>query len=190
VNDPCVFTRTNALAHDEFNRDLTGEGFAPIIPLASAATTVGSTASVAWDSTVGRTCAGSFRTTAVFKGYSTSTAKEVVTGEMRFPAANWSGAKALHAWIKVDPVTAPLEGIQLFVVSGSDYRFAGTFDSSQFAFGIWYEMVLSLTPSSYVDPTAVSRVGLQIPLNVAGTQGNPATAPTITAWIDDIWVEK
>ena len=185
----CAFKQSNALAHDEFDLDLTGEGFAPVLAVASADTTVGSTASAERDPTVGRTCPGSFRVRGVFKGY-TSTTTEVATGDLRFPSASWSSAKALHAWVKVQPADAPLQGIQLFVVSGSDYRFAGTFDTSMFMFGIWYEMVLPLAASSSFDPTMVSRVGLQLILKFAGSEGVPATPPTVSVWMDDIWVEK
>lgn len=188
-SDPCAFTGPNALAHDEFNHDLTGEGFSPVLAVTSAMTTVGSTVTAEWDSAIGRVCPGSFRLTAAFKGYSSSSA-EVMIGDIRFPAADWTGAKALHVWVKVQPTDAPLQGVQLFVVSGSDYRFLGVYDNSRFAFGTWYEMVLTLPASASFDPTLVSRVGLQVFLKSAGSAGIPATPPTTNVWLDDIWVEK
>ena len=187
---PCTFTAPpNALAYDAFDQGLTGEGFAPVLVVAVPPTSSGSTASVAWDSAVGRTCPGAFRLTGVFKGYSSSADKAI--GDLRFSAANWSGAVALHAWVRVDPASAPLEGIQLFVVSGASAgSFVGVFDSSQFAYDTWYEMVVPLVAGSQYDPTSVLRVGLQIVLKTAGSPGIPASPPTTSAYMDDIWVEK
>jgi hypothetical protein len=187
MSDPCAFTNTNAMAHDEFDHDLTGEGFGPIVSDASTTTTVGSTASAAWDPAVGHVCQGSFRLTGVFKGYATS---EVALANMVFPSANWSGAKALHAWVKVDPATAPLSGLQIFVVSGSEFRFAAAYDGMAFALGTWNELIINLAPSGAVDPTSVYRVGAMMFLKDAGSAGIPATPPTTSVWMDDVWVEK
>jgi hypothetical protein len=126
--------------------------------------------------------------TGTFKGYASTS--EVATGDLRFASVDWSGAKTLHAWVKVQPTNAPLQGIQLFIVSGSDYRFAGRYDNSQFVSGTWYELTLPLTASSFLDPTSVYRLGLQIVLKLEGSPDIPATPPTTSAWLDDIWVEQ
>ncbi|MEP7049086.1 MAG: hypothetical protein ABJB12_01985 [Pseudomonadota bacterium] len=187
--EPCVSSHPNALAFDGFDQGLTGEGFAPVMGVAAQTTSKGSTASVAWDPAVGRTCLGAFRVTGVFKGYGSSA--EIAIGDVRFPSAHWSGAIALHAWVKVDPATAPLQGIQLFVVSGNAAQFfLGTFDSASFSYGLWYEMVVPLKAGGDYDPTTVSRVGLQIALKTAGSPGIPASPPTTSAWLEDVWVER
>jgi len=188
--EPCVSSHAGALAFDGFDQGLTGGiGFAPAIAVAAQATSNGSTASVAWDATVGKSCPGAFRVTGDFKGYSSSS--EIAIGDVRFPAADWSGATALHAWVKVDPSTAPLQGIQLFVVSGSGGElFAGAFDSSAFSYGVWYEMLVPLQADTHYDPKTVSRVGVQIVLKAAGSPGIPMSPPATSAWLDDIWVEQ
>jgi hypothetical protein len=187
--EPCVSSHPNALAFDGFDDGLTGMGFAPVMAVAAQATSNGSTASVAWDAAVGKTCPGAFRVTGDFKGYSSSA--ELAIGDVRFPATDWSGAITLHAWVKVDPSTAPLQGIQLFVVSGSSGQlFASTFDSSMFSFGVWYEMAVPLKVGTSYDPKTVSRVGVQIVLKAAGSPGIPMSPPTTSAWLDDIWVEQ
>lgn len=186
---PCVSSHTNAFAFDGFDGGLTGMGFDPVLAVAAQQTSNGSTASVAWDATVGRTCPGAFRVTGAFNGYSSG--GEVAIGDVRFPSANWSGAIALHAWVKVDPATAPLQGTQLFVVSGSNGQlFASVFDSSAFSYGVWYEMIVPLKAGTNYDPTTVSRVGVQIVLRAPGSPGIPATPPTTSAWLDDVWVEQ
>jgi hypothetical protein len=186
--DPCAFSHPNAIAYDAFDEGLTGEGFAPVVT-SSQMTSDGSPVTAAWDSAVGRTCPGAFRLTSAFKGYS-STA-EVGIGDIRFPAVNWSEAGALHAWIKVNPASAPIQAIQFFVVSGpGGGGFASAYDNSMFAFDTWYEMVIPIEASSHFDPTSVLRVGLQIILKTAGSPNIPASPPTTSAWMDDIWVER
>jgi hypothetical protein len=186
--DPCAFTPPNALAYDAFDQGLTGVGFDPVLAVASPSGN-GAAVTAAWDSAAGRTCPGALLITSAFKSYASNA--DTATGDIEFPSANWTGAVALHAWVKINPSTSPLVGVQLFVVSGAGAaKFAGLFDSSRFTFGTWYEMVLPLQADTHFDPSNVLRVGLQVVLKAAGSADIPASPPTTYAVLDDIWVEK
>jgi hypothetical protein len=91
--------------------------------------------------------------------------------------------------VKLTPANAPLSEVRFFVMSGDNYLFRSTFDTSNFRNGEWNEMVLSLEPGEDFDVTKARRVGVQLTLLRAGTAGIPAEPPTIDFWLDDIWVE-
>jgi hypothetical protein len=189
--DPCVLSHPNALAFDGFDGGFSGEGFALATSTSGVSTVNGSTASTAWDAAVGLTCPGSLRLTGVFKGYTASTTmSENANGDLRFTATNWTEAVALHAWVKVDPATAPVQTIELFAVSGTNFLYDPIDDHTVFRNGKWNEMVLPLKASTTFDPTTVIRIGIEIILSPAGSPGNPAVPPTTSAWLDDVWVEK
>jgi hypothetical protein len=188
---PCVFSPSNAIAFDGFDGGFSGEGFALATSTSGVSTVNGSTASTAWDAAVGLTCPGSLRLTGVFKGYTSSTTQsENANGDLRFTAANWTAAVALHAWVKVDPATAPVKDIELFAVSGTNFLYDPVDDGTVFRNGKWNEMVLPLKAGTVFDPTSVIRIGIEIILNPAGTAGDPAVPPTTSAWLDDVWVEQ
>jgi hypothetical protein len=186
----CAFSHPGAIAFDGFDGGLSGLGFALATTMSSVSTVNDSTAGTAWDAAVGLTCPGSLQLRAVFKGYSNTATAEKAIGDLRFTTANWTGAVALHASVKVDPATAPLQSVTLFVLSGTDFRFDTITDETSFRNGEWNEMVLPLQAGTAFDPTAVARIGLNMVLKPAGTAGNPKAPPTTNAWLDDVWLEK
>jgi hypothetical protein len=183
---PCVFSHPKALAFDGFDGGLNGSGFS----LATTTASVGNngTASSVWDSAAGHSCPGALRLTIDFKGYSASST--TATGDLRFKLADWTGATVMHAWVKVSPGDAPLQGVQLFVFSDTTaFRFDSAYDDAGFRSGEWNEMILSLQPGSAYTPSQVFRIGLQVILKTAGSSGNPAVPPVTTVWLDDVWIE-
>jgi hypothetical protein len=129
--------------------------------------------------------------TAEFKGYPLSpTPGELAIGDFRFAPADWTGASALHAWVKVEPTAAPLQGVRWFVISGTNFLYASVFDTAAFRKGNWNEMILPLQNGAAFDPASVIRVGIQILLKTADSPGIPSAPPTTYVSVDDLWVEK
>jgi hypothetical protein len=186
---PCVWVPQGSTHYDGFDGGLDGTGFGPVLTTVAVYSTLGATATRSWDDAVGKTCPGSFLLETAFKGYVGAPKAEYAIADMRFEGADWTGATKLHAWLRVSPNDAPLTGVQLFVMSGSSYLYASVFEGNKFAFGQWFELVLPLSPGKDYDPKLVSRVGVQVTLRPEGAAGNPPVAPTVQAWLDDIWVE-
>jgi hypothetical protein len=185
---PCVWAPAVSTHYDGFDAGLDGQGFDSVITTAAANSTLGATASSAWDDAVGKTCPGSLLLAVAFKGYVSEQKQELAVADLRFNA-DWSGATKVHAWVRVSPSNAPITGVQFFVMSGSSYLYASVFDNHKFALGEWYEVVLPLAPGNDYDPTHVHRVGVQVTLRQEDVAGNPPVAPTVQTWLDDIWVE-
>lgn len=187
----CTFVHPAASIYTAFTGGLEGPGFAMASTTSSPGSTLGATASSAWDGTTGNSCPGALHLAALFKGYASGTAPdEVINVDLRFSGANWTGAVALHAWVKVAPVAVPLKGVQLFVISGASFLYASVFEDKAFDGGSWYEMVLPLEAGATFDPSSVRRIGLQLLLEREGTAGNPTSPPAIDVWLDDVWVEN
>jgi hypothetical protein len=186
---PCVWAPEGSTHYDGFDAGLDGTGFGSVLTTASAYSTLGATASSGWDDAVGKTCPGSLAFEAAFKGYVSGQKEENAIADLRFEDADWTGATKVHAWVRVSPSNAPITGVQFFVMSGSSYLYRSVFDDHKFAPGEWYEVVLPLGVGNDYDPKLVRRVGLKIILRAAGVAGNPPVAPTVQAWLDDIWVE-
>jgi hypothetical protein len=186
---PCVWAPEGSTHYDGFDAGLDGTGFGSVLTTAEAYGTLGATATSGWDDAVGKTCPGSLIFETAFKGYVSAQKAELAIADVRFEDADWTGATKLHAWVRVSPSGAPLTGVQFFVMSGSAYLYASVFDDHKFALGQWFEVVLPLTPGKDYDPQLVRRVGVQVTLRPEGAAGNPPVAPTVQAWLDDIWVE-
>jgi len=190
ATDPCAFAHSMSAAFDVFNTGLSGTGFELATATATNVSTHQGTSSAGWDASIGLTCAGAWHLTADFKGYSPATTTELAIGDLRFSPSNWTGHAALHAWVKVEPTSAPIQGVQFFLVSDfSKFLYESSFDESVFRNGRWNEMVLSLAPNANCNPAQVIRIGIQLALQPAGTSGNPATPPVTDVWMDDVWVE-
>jgi hypothetical protein len=176
--------------YDGFDGGLDGIGFVSAATTASTATTLAATASSVWDELTGKTCPGSLKLEAAFKGYvDGQQGEEQAVADLRFSDADWSGATKLHAWARVSPMNAPISGVRFFVMSGSSYLYSSSFDDKGFAPGQWYELVLPLSAGASYEPKVVHRLGVQIALLRAGTAGIPPVAPTVEVWLDDVWVE-
>ena len=188
---PCVFTHPKALAFDGFDGGLSGSGFLLANTTSSISMLNNATASSAWDSAVGHSCPGAVRLTADFKGYSADSANPgQAAADLRFSTSDWTGATLMHAWVKISPGNAPLQGILVFVFSDTTaYRYASIYDDNAFRNGGWNEYVLMLKAGSSYNPAQVFRMGIQLILNPAGVSGNPAVPPVTTAWFDDVWTE-
>jgi hypothetical protein len=168
-------------------------GFSNSTTQASVVSTHGTETSSEWQPLVGNSCPGSLHLEAQFKDYAAGTPDdedELAFVDLRFANTDWSGAKALHAWVKVDPGTAPIAGLQLFVLSGQSFSYASVFEYEAFRNGEWTEFVLPLTEGVKFDATMVYRLGLELRLNREGTLGNPPQPPTVDVWMDDVWVER
>lgn len=186
----CVWLPTSS-HYDGFDGGLDGMGFASVVDSSSSATTKGATATSAWDPDVGKTCPGAVKLSAAFTDY--AAAEEPVEQaflDLRFDDADWTGASALHVWVRVSPSSAPLSGLQVFVISGASYLYASIFDDYKFLTGKWNEMVIPLEPGANFDPSLVRRAGVQISLKQSGASGNPKTPPVVDVWLDDLWLEE
>ena len=175
-----------------FDEGLNGPGgFVAASANTNMQTTLGATGSSAWDAEAGSSCPGALRFSFTFEDYASgSTADEKGYGNYVFAPMDWSNSAALHVMMKVSPADAPIASLQLFVLSGSEYRFWGEFDDGDLQTGEWQEMVLRPVAGAYYDPTDVYRIGTEIVLARAGTAGNPAEPPQMHVWFDDMWLER
>lgn len=186
----CVWKAAGSHYADGFDSGLDGNGFADAVTTSSMTSTLGATASSEWDAEAGKSCPGALHLQAVFKDYASGqAADEVATADLRFADVDWTGATKLHAWVRVSPVSAPITGVQLFVLSGSSFLYKSLFDDASFPSGQWYELVMPLAPGASYEPKVVRRLGVKIILRRDGAANNPAQAPTVDVWLDDIWVQ-
>lgn len=186
----CVWNADGSTYSDGFDGGLDGHGFDIAVTMSSMTSTLGATASSEWEERIGRSCPGSLHLEAVFKAYASGQEPdEVAIADLRFTDADWTGATKLHAWVRVNPMKAPITGVQFFVISGPSFSYKSVFDDSSFAAGQWYELILPLVPGASYDPKLVQRLGIKINLQRSGAANNPPQAPTVDVWLDDIWVE-
>lgn len=187
----CAFAPQGTTTFNGFDGGLDGAGFSKATTQTSVVSTHGTETSSEWEPVIGNTCPGSLHLEAQFKDYASGTAAdEFAYVDLRFTNADWSGAEALHAWVKVDPGMAPIAGLQFFVISGPSFSYSSVFEANAFRSGEWTEIVLPLTEGAKFDPTMVYRLGLELPLNREGAAGNPPVPPTVEVWMDDVWVER
>jgi hypothetical protein len=185
----CVTPHAGQLGYEDFDTGLIGVGFPDALANCSLGTLLGATCSEQLDPNTGKTCPGALRLSTAFKSYASGTANdENAFLNLEFSLADWRQATALHAWVKVSPASAPLSGVQLYVIAGDGYKYASIFDSGTFRSGNWYEMVFRLAEAD-LDLTKVRRMGVRITLNRAGTPGIPDTPPPIDVLVDDVWLE-
>jgi hypothetical protein len=185
----CAAPSVGATIYNTFEHtDLLGPGFVNASAATNMDTTHGATGLSEWDAAVGASCPGALHYSFAFKAYVSASPEEVGSGFYYFSNADWSSASALHVMVKVSPVDAPITDVRLFVISGSQYLFHSMTDASKFKTGAWNEMILSLTGSDYVG-TGVSQLGVQAVLDRAGTAGIPTVPPTVSIWLDDIWLQ-
>jgi hypothetical protein len=151
--------------------------------------------------TDGDTCPGALKTVAPFSGY----AAQFVQTQYAYGAspANWTGHQTLHLNVKITVATAvdyaAINGVQPFVQSDSNFQYrAGAFvGGSTFSDGAFHSISVDLTPApdagagnNGFDPTQVVQFGVQLLSEAsAPLPGGPATAPTVTVILDDIWLQ-
>jgi hypothetical protein len=187
----CSFAPLGASTFVTFDVGLNGPGFVGSSATCTVDTTKAATCNSTWDATVGSGCPGSLRVEASYQEYASGAdPNEIVYGTLSFNDANWTSATALHAMVRVAPVSPPIEGVRLFVVSGTNYRYTSVLDSEDFKNGDWNEISLELVPGTYFDPTLVKQIGVELRLKRAGAAGIPAQPPTVDVWLDDIWLEN
>jgi len=186
----CAVPSVGASIYNTFeHEDLLGAGFVDTSSAAHADTMNGATGSSAWDAVVGASCPGALRFSFAFKAYVSVSPEEQGNGVYYFSNADWSSASALHVMVRVSPVSAPITDVRLFLISGSQYAFTSISDNSKFKTGAWNEMVMPLIASDYYVATDVRQLGVQAVLDHAGTAGIPTEPPTVSIWLDDIWLQ-
>jgi hypothetical protein len=178
-----------ASIYNDFDTSIEGPGFPAALAVVSVDTTKGSTSSSSWDLAVGASCPGALHFAAQFVEYVSASPDERAYGSLAFTPSDWSGAAELHVRVRIAPADAPLSEVRLFVMSGDNFLYRSTVDTTTFRNGEWNEMVVPLAPDTTFDATKAHRVGVALTLSRAGTSGIPADPPTIHFWLDDIWVE-
>lgn len=187
----CSFAPLGASTFVTFDVGLNGPGFVGSSTTCTVDTTKAATCNSTWDRTVGSGCPGALRVEASYQDYASGAdPNEVVYGTLSFNDANWTSATALHAMVRVAPVSPPIEGVRLFVVSGTTYRYTSVLDTQDFKNGDWNEITLALVPGTFFDPSMVMQLGVELRLKRAGSAGIPAQPPTVDVWLDDIWLEN
>jgi hypothetical protein len=158
-------------------------------------------------SIIGHTCPGSMEVTNPFTAYfakqeTSNTQYNYGLGGDGGLAHNWVGYKTLHLWIKVTTTAASyagLNGVQVFVQSGSDYQHyrSSYYYYTTFTDGAFHHVTQDLTPNldadaasgSEFDPTQVNDFGVQVQAAGSEPDGGPATPSTFQMYVDDIWLE-
>ncbi len=150
------------------------------------------TRSLAASFTEGHSCAGALLEALNFASYGQSGAIEYFYGVS--PAgANWTGYKALHAWIKMETATpSEVSGVVFYMKSGNQVFYQSAFAAGS-ALADWHEVVIDLTraPSNGtgVAINDVQQIGFETFLNATPAAGAPATPSSVYVLADDIWLE-
>lgn len=156
--------------------------------------TTGLTTSLSASYTDGRMCAGALVLGLNFTSYGQSGAIEYFYG-VSPNGRNWTGYKALHAWLKAETDTlSELNGVNFYMKSGNQVYYQATFVAGA-NLGDWHEFVIDLTRApnagngSGVMINDVQQIGFEAYLNAAPATGAPATPSQVLLVVDDIWLE-
>ena len=151
----------------------------------------GLTTSLGASYTEGRMCAGALQLALNPTAYGQSGAIEYFYNT----SPNWTGYKALHAYIKAETATpSEVNGVYFYVQSSNKAYYQSAFAAGTDLAG-WTEVVIDLTRApnstngSGVLLTAVQEVGFEVSLNPAAAPGAPATPSQLFLLADDIWLE-
>lgn len=153
--------------------------------------TTGLTTSLGASYTEGRMCAGALLLALNPTVYGQSGAIETYFGTSP-NGRNWTGYKALHAWIKAESANlSELNGVYFYMKSGNAVFYQNAFVAGA-NLSDWYEAVIDLTraPSNGngVVINDVQQIGFEVSLN-AGAGTGPATPSQLFLLADDIWLE-
>jgi hypothetical protein len=150
------------------------------------------TRSLAASFTEGYSCTGALLEALNFASYGQSGAIEYFYG-VSPNGANWTGYKALHAWIKMetsDP--SEVSGVIFYMKSGGQSFYQSAFAAAS-SLADWHEVVIDLTraPSNGtgVMINDVQLIGFETFLNATPAVGAPATPSQVLVLADDIWLE-
>ncbi len=150
--------------------------------------------SLAASFTEGRSCPGSLLLGLNPTAYGQSGAIEFFYGVS--PAGrNWTGYKALHAWIKAESADlTALNGVYFYMKSGNQVYYQSDFAAGA-SLSDWHEVVIDLTRApnigngSGVMITDVQQIGFEAALNTGPGVGAPAAPRQVLLLADDIWLE-
>ncbi len=156
----------------------------------------GFTTAIAASFTEGWTCPGALMLAANFNAYGSHEAAAIENYYGFTPnGKNWTGYKALHAWIKVETADlSALNGVYFYVKSGMQLYYQSAYLAGA-NLGTWQEIVIDLTrapnPSTFVGVVAndIQLIGFQALLNTAPALGAPANPSPVYLLADDIWLE-
>jgi|GEM_PF-5169362 len=152
---------------------------------------------VAFIGTDGHSCLGALQMTIPFTAYGQNTDAEINPG----PPMDFTGKSKLHFWAKVQVAggaTAAINGVQFYVNTGGYSKYSGHFislsaalpDGGSFADGNWHEGVYDISGNTAnIVIGVINQFGVQVLTQSAAPSGGPATPPTVTLLIDDIWLE-
>lgn len=150
------------------------------------------TRSLAASFTEGHSCVGALLEALNFSAYGQSGAIEYFYG-VSPNGANWTGYKALHAWIKMETSNpSEVSGVIFYMKSGNQVFYQSTFAGAA-ALADWHEVVIDLTraPSNGtgVMINDVQQIGFETFLNAAPANDGSATPSQVLVLADDIWLE-
>ncbi len=149
------------------------------------------TTSLAASFTEGHSCPGSLLLGANFNAYGT---REAASIERYYGGIDWTGYKALHAWIKVESADpSALNGVYFYATSGANQAFYQSDFAAGANLGGWQQVVIDLTRApnagAGVMLNDVMAIGFEALLNTAPAVGAPAAPSEIFLLADDIWLE-
>ena len=142
--------------------------------------------------TEGHSCPGALILGLNFTAYGQSAATEFFYG-LPPNGKNWTGYKALHAWLKAETDTlSELTGVYFYMKSGSQAFYQNNFVAGA-NLSDWHEVVIDLTRApnngNGVVINDVSQIGFEAALNAGPAAGAPATPSQVLLLVDDIWLE-
>lgn len=142
--------------------------------------------------TDGHTCPGAVTFTSPFTTYGpggTAVEQTALTHFYGTPQPDWTGSSKLHLWAKVvTDSPAAVNGIQAYVSSGPAFTFTGQF-AGLAAAGGWQEIVIDFTMHPEIVFSRIDGIGVEVQLKAAAPAAGPATPPSVTLLVDDIWLE-
>ncbi len=141
------------------------------------------------------TCPGALSMTVDFVSYGDPGAS--VSTTFGNTPANWTGFSKLHIWVKlVTTDYTAINGIQSFINSNgyANYSNSNVFlGGSTFSDGAFHELVFDLnhpnTSTGAVFFSVINKMGVQLLVKGAPTEGGVPSAAPVDVLIDDVWLE-
>ena len=145
----------------------------------------------------GHSCPGAAQLLIPFASYGQNADLEINPG----PPMDFTGKTTLHFWVKVQipaSTAAAINGVQAFVNTGGYSKYKGNFvgfsnalpGGGSFADGNWHEIIFDIAGNlGSITVNVINQFGIQIVTAGSAPGGGPATPPTVTLFVDDVWLE-
>ncbi len=146
----------------------------------------------------GHSCPGAAQMTIPFASYGQNADIEINP----YPnPLDFTGKSKLHFWARVQVpagTEAAINGVQAFVNTGGYSKYKGNFvgyantlsDGGKFSDGNWHEIVFDIAGNlGSITVNVINQLGVQIVTQGSAPGGGPATPPTVTLTVDDVWLE-